>query len=293
MCGRSTLMKRKLLTVFVIGILLCSIGIWLAGSRLSAPAPQAIGNLPSDLAGRSVEFRSTSGATVHGWFIPGEAHGGAIVLMHGVRANRLSMLDRARFLSRAGYSVLLFDFQAHGESTGKNITFGFLESKDAQAAVSFLRSTAPGEKIGVIGVSMGGAATLLSDPPLDVNAAVLEMVYPSIDQAISNRLTMRLGSWSSRLTPLLSWQLKPRLGISADDLRPLDKVSRFTVPKLFIVGEQDRHTTLSESQQLFGAAGEPKELWVVSGAEHVDLFPLAKEEYQQRVLGFFEKYLRQ
>jgi len=203
------------------------------------------------------------------------------------------MLDRARFLSRAGYSVLLFDFQAHGESTGENITFGFLESKDAQAAVSFLRSTAPGEKIGVIGVSMGGAATLLSDPPLDVNAAVLEMVYPSINQAISNRLTMRVGRWSSLFTPLLSWQLKPRLGIGTNDLRPIDHVGRFTAPKLFIVGAADRHTTLSESQQLFSAAGEPKELWVVPGAQHVDLYPLAKEEYERHVLGFFGRYLRQ
>ncbi len=86
---------------------------------------------------------------------------GAIILMHGVRANRLSMLDRARFLSHAGYAVLLVDFQAHGESTGEHITFGYLESRDAQAAVRFLRANAPDEKIGVIGVSMGGAPLCL------------------------------------------------------------------------------------------------------------------------------------
>jgi fermentation-respiration switch protein FrsA (DUF1100 family) len=285
-------MKRKLLIIATIAVLFPSIAFLLAGSILSASSRQAVGNLPSDLAGRSVEFSSTSGATIHGWFIPGKKGSGAIVLMHGVRANRLSMLDRARFLSRAGYAVLLFDFQAHGESTGEHITFGFLESKDAQAAIGFLHANAPGEKIGVIGVSMGGAAVLLSDPQLDVNAAVLEMVYPSINQAISNRLERRLGSWSGALTPLLSWQLKPRLGVSADDLRPIDKVSRFTVPKLFIVGESDQHTTLVESQQMFSAASEPKELWVVPRAEHIDLYPLAKEEYERRVLDFFEKYLR-
>lgn len=213
--------------------------------------------------------------------------------MHGVRGTRLAMLDRARFLSRAGYAVLLFDFQAHGESFGNHITFGYRESKDAQAAINFLRANAPGEKIGVIGVSMGGAAVLLSNPPLDVNAAVLEMVYPSINQAISDRLERRLGRWSGALTPLLSWQLKPRLGISADDLRPIDHVSKFNVPKLFIAGEQDRHTTLAESQQMFSAASEPKELWVVPRAEHIDVYPIAKAEYEQHVLGFFRKYLRE
>jgi len=53
---------------------------------------------------------------------------GTIVLMHGVRANRLSMVRRAEMLHRAGYSVLLFDFQAHGESPGSHITMGYLES---------------------------------------------------------------------------------------------------------------------------------------------------------------------
>ena len=212
--------------------------------------------------------------------------------MHGVRANRLSMLDRARFLSHANYSVLLFDFQAHGESTGEHITFGYLESMDAQAAVTFLRSNAPDEKIGVIGVSLGGAAVLLASPPLDVNAMVLEMVYPTIDQAISNRLTMRLGVWASSLTPLLAWQLKPRLGIDAHVLRPIDRIGKISLPKLLIVGSEDQHTTLEESRQMFDAASEPKELWVVNGAKHVDLYPLAKNEYEQHVIGFFGKYLR-
>jgi fermentation-respiration switch protein FrsA (DUF1100 family) len=285
-------MRRKLIIIGASGVLFIFIvAIWLAGTFLTAPANQTIGDLPSDITGSSVQFSSESGSTIHGWFIPGKKGMGAIVLMHGVRANRLSMLDRARFLSHAGYTVLLFDFQAHGESEGKHITFGYLESKDAQAAINFLRSNAPGEKIGLIGVSMGGASALLVSPPLEVNAMVLEMVYPNIKQAISNRLSMRLGRWANVLTPLLSWQLKPRLGIDADVLRPIDKVGSIRAPKLFIVGAEDQHTTLEESHQLFNAASEPKELWVVSGAKHVDLYSVAKSEYEQRVLEFFGKHL--
>src|SRR5260221_510761 len=108
--------------------------VWLAGSLLSAPANRPVGNLPTDLNGRNVQFPSTSGATLRGWFLPGKKGAGAIVLMHGVRGSRLDMLDRARFLVHAGYSILLFDFQAHGESTGSHITFGQLESQDAKAA---------------------------------------------------------------------------------------------------------------------------------------------------------------
>ena len=123
-------------------VLVAIAAVWITTDFLIAPAPQIVGNLPNDLPGKSVQFSSESGSTVRGWFIPGKPGGGAVALMHGVSSNRLSMLDRARFLSHAGYTVLLFDFQAHGESTGNHITFGALESKDAQAAIHFLRENA-------------------------------------------------------------------------------------------------------------------------------------------------------
>jgi fermentation-respiration switch protein FrsA (DUF1100 family) len=165
-------------------------------------------------------------------------------------------------------------------------------SKDTQAAINFLRANAPGEKIGVIGVSMGGAAVLLASPPLNVDAIVLEMVYPTLNQAVSDRLTTRLGSWARILTPLLTWQLKLRLGITAEDLRPIDPVGQITAPKLFIAGAEDLYTTLEESRQLFAAASEPKQLWVVGGASHQDLHAFARDEYERRVLAFFAQSLR-
>jgi alpha-beta hydrolase superfamily lysophospholipase len=265
---------------------------WAVGTSLSAPARRVVGPLPSDLKGRAVEFASASGATLRGWLLPGREGAGAVVLMHGVRGSRLNMLGRARFLSAAGYTVLLFDFQAHGESGGERITTGYLESRDARAAVDFVRAQTPGERVGVLGVSMGGAAALLAEPPLDAQALVLEMVYPTIEQAIDDRLRMNLGGWGVVFRPLLTAQLRPRLGIGADDLHPIDHAARVVAPKLFVAGAEDVHTTLEESRQLFAAAAEPKELWVIEGAHHQDLHALKGREYEARVLGFFEKYLR-
>lgn len=229
---------------------------------------------------------------LRGWLLPGRQGAGAVVLMHGVRGSRLNMLSRARFLSAAGYTVLLFDFQAHGESTGEQITTGFLESRDAQAAVNFIRAAAPGERIGVIGISMGGASAALASPPLDAQAIVFEMVYPTIEQAIDDRLVMNLGGWARALRPLLTIQLKLRMGISADDLRPIDHVKELSAPKLFIAGAEDRHTTLEESEQLFDAASGPKEFWVVEGAGHTDLHAVNKQEYERHILDFFVRHLR-
>jgi fermentation-respiration switch protein FrsA (DUF1100 family) len=212
--------------------------------------------------------------------------------MHGVRADRTSMLGRARFLNAAGYAVLLFDFQAHGESPGARITFGHLESRDARAAVRFVRARLPGERIGVVGVSMGGAAALLAEPPLEADAFVLEMVYPTLAEAVADRLKMRLGSWGGLLAPLLTMQLRPRLGVGAEHMRPVERVALVPGPKLFIAGAEDRHTTLEESRRLFAAAREPKELWVVEGAAHTDLHAASREEYERRVLDFLDRTLQ-
>ena len=285
-------MRRRLILAGVASLAVALAAVWLAGSVLTAPARSAVGDLPADASGRGVVFQSGSGATLRGWVLPGERGAGAIVLMHGIRGSRSQMLSRARFLRAAGYSVLLFDFQAHGESAGEHITAGYLESRDARAAVEFARASFPGERIGVLGVSMGGAAALLASPPVDAEALVLEMVYPTVEQAIDNRLTMRLGAWAGVLSPLLTAQLRLRLGVGADDLRPVDHVGRIAAPKLFIAGAEDRHTTLAESKSLFDAAAGPKEFWAAEGARHEDLHALRPQEYERRVLAFFAKHVR-
>jgi pimeloyl-ACP methyl ester carboxylesterase len=274
------------------GIILGAIFVWNMGSVLVSPANHSIENPPASLRAENVEFASASGATIYGWFIAGEPGKGAVVLMHGVHGDRRSLVARAEFLSRAGYAVLLFDFQAHGESRGKHITFGFLESRDATAAVHFIQQRLPGEKIGVIGISMGAAAALLADPPLPVNAMILESAYPTIYQATEDRLAMRFGWLGKMATPLLTCQLKPRLGISPDDLRPVESAKKISTPKFFIAGTADRDTTIAEARSLFAAAAGPKQAWWVEGAAHVDMLAFAKGEYEQRVLAFLAANMR-
>jgi fermentation-respiration switch protein FrsA (DUF1100 family) len=51
----------------------------------------------------------------------------------------------------------------------------------------------------------------------------------------------------------------------------------------------DEHTTPAETWALFAKAPEPRQLWMVPGAAHVDLYRVAPEEYRRRVLAFLER----
>ena len=120
---------------------------------------------------------------------------------------------------------------------------------------------------------------------------VLESVYPTIEDAISDRLSARLGPWGGALTPLLTVQLQPRLGFGAEQLRPIDRVSSILVPKLFIAGTEDRSTTIRETRRLFQAAAAPKDIWEIAGAGHEDLCAFAGTEYRRRVSAFLRRFL--
>jgi uncharacterized protein len=135
------LMKRVVAAcaILILITIICAMSV---GWLLAHPVQPAIGNPPADLNGEPVTFASDSGATVHGWWCPVQNAKGNVLLLPGIRANRLSMVERARFLHRAAYSVLLIDFQATGETTGDHITFGWKESRDVIAAIDlFARPT--------------------------------------------------------------------------------------------------------------------------------------------------------
>src|SRR6185436_18241916 len=172
--------RRTIAAVAVVLILAGAAGLYATGWALSHPVPARIGVPPPSLDAAAIAFSSRSGSVIHGWLSRVRGSHASILLLPGVRANRLLMVAHAKFLRRAGYTTMLIDLQATGESPGEAITFGWLERLDVLAAVEYLKSRTADQPVAVIGVSLGGAATLLAAPPLQIDAAVLEAVYPSL-----------------------------------------------------------------------------------------------------------------
>jgi len=282
-------MDKKIILLILIGtIAISALIVWLLGSMLTKPVPVTFSKTPA--AAISVSFTSESGSSISGWLYSAEEPQGLAVLMHGVRSNRAQMVSRAERLLELNITSLLFDFQAHGESTGNLITLGYLESLDAQAAISYIKGIDSRLPVLTIGVSMGGAAALLAAPALKTDVLILESVYPDITTAISNRLAARIPG-GSLLTPLLSYQIMPRTGVSASKLSPANEAKRVVAATLVLSGSEDTHTTVADTLKLYEALPEPKSVEIINGAGHVDLENFNSDAYWEIVQPFIVSHL--
>ncbi len=262
---------------------------WRLGSSLIAPANHPV-SLPADLGLANVSIPGPGHAIAGSWRDLG-ADRPAVLLLHGVRGDRASTIPRARALIDAGFSVLLIDQQAHGETPGEMITMGWRESADVRAARDWLRSRSPDRKLAVIGISLGGAAVLLGEQPAGFDAVVLEATYPRIGRAVENRIGMRAGALKYALAPLLRMQIEPRMRVAVRDLEPIRHIASLGAPVLVVGGSRDEHTTEEETRQLFAAAAEPKRLWIVAGAAHQDFARFDPDGYRANVVEFLERNL--
>jgi fermentation-respiration switch protein FrsA (DUF1100 family) len=283
------MMNRAALTLLAL-LLAISAASWFLGSQLVQPATHAV-PLPTGFAAEHVAIPG-QGHVIAGWWIDSHANAPVVLLLPGIRADRSSMVARAKLLRDRGFSVLLIDLQAHGETPGEQITFGWKESRDVEAAVRWVKASFPGRRIGAIGCSLGGASILLGHQPIGLDAIVFEAVYPRIDRAVENRIRLRFGSLAPLLTPLLLAQIPLRLHISTHDLEPIQQIAKVGAPVLIAAGSIDEHTTLSESQEFYGAAAQPKQKWIVDGARHQDLLTYDPAAYQAHVIEFLVRYLR-
>lgn len=133
--------------------------------------------------------------------------------------------------------MFVFDFQGHGESELKPVTVGYEEARNVRAAMAFLRMRLPGERIAIIGPSLGGSALLVRGQVIHADAYILEGVYTSLQQTGENRLAAFVGARAAAwLAPLLVFQTQLRLGFDAGLLAPIETISELKAPVMIIGG---------------------------------------------------------
>ena len=258
-----------------------------------APTPSEV-PWPTDQAfsPEEVSFEATDNIELKGWFLPVSHSTRAVILLHGVSANRLQMLPRALWLRGLGYNVFLYDARGCGESAEVHPTFGYRETRDLLGAVRWLQARGM-KQLACLGFSQGAATILLASnqlPPM-VKVVIAEASYATLQATVDDHFRANTGLPSGYAgcwaVPLAAW----KLGFQLEDVSPVREIARLKIPVYLIGGTGDRMAPAAGVQKLYDTAVSEKMLWLIEGAGHGDFFYAPDDAYQKRVGAFLGKHL--
>ena len=246
------------------------------------------------LAFEKVAFRTADVVTLRGWWIPAAGSERAIVMLHGYGGSMDPDVQYVPAFHEAGFSVLMFDFRAHGRSDGSICTVGYLERQDVLAAVDFVAGKGI-ERIGLLGFSMGGIVAMLTAPICPRVRAVISDGGPARfwHALIVHGMDLGAPRWlSAPLTWLTLAVTSLRVGANQFRYEPIRWVGQIAPrPLFFIHGDRDKYIPPADFAALVAAAGPTAEVWRVPEANHRTVDHVHPEEYRHRVIAFFAKHL--
>ena len=250
---------------------------------------------PADigLAYEDVTLNTSDGLKLGAWYLPNEAGRGTVIYCHGHLNHRGQMLDQAAFMHQQGFGGLLLDFRRHGSSEGDLTTFGYYEWRDVQAAIRYAIDER-GEEGPVIlwGISMGaGTALLTATRESRVDAVIAESSFYAASETLRSDLSRMFGLPRVPFGFLTGTITELRVGIDIGSLDIGRAVSDMRHASVLLVGgTKDRRMPLSNNERLFDhLPGANKEIYVVEGGTHGDIWEMAREEYGEKVVAFLKE----
>jgi uncharacterized protein len=231
-----------------------------------------------------VTLRTSDGLNLAGLYVPSR-NGAAVIVFPG----RIGPQKHARMLARHGYGVLLMDRRGEGASDGDANALGWDFDKDIAAGVRFLkgRSDVDPGRIGGLGLSVGGEM-LLQTAAEDRDLAAV------VSEGAGSRM---LSEEVSDLHGVDKWLAAPMaavkyaaLEVFADDAMPSDltKLLPKIAPRPVFLINAAHNEVDAKAPEYYAAAGSPKQQWLVPKGGHTDGIDVMPQEYERRVVGFFD-----
>jgi hypothetical protein len=205
---------------------------------------------------------------LHGWWIRGAGHR-VLLYFHGNAGNAADRLERARALhDRLGLDVFLVDWRGYGRSEGSPSEEGLQRDGRAVYRTAIDSGFRP-DQIVLFGESLGTAVAIDLATKWACAGVVLETPF------LSARALARVHyPWVPLALVRNQWDNEAR-------------VADVPVPKLFIVAERDEVAPAAQGRRLFEIARGVRELLVVPGAHHNDVWIVGGEAYW----GAWQKFL--
>ncbi|MBQ6298341.1 MAG: alpha/beta hydrolase [Selenomonadaceae bacterium] len=259
----------------------------IADPNLKAPP---IPNFPAE----DWTMESFDGLKLHAKkFSPAESSNNWAILIHGYGRDGTYAYDYAEEYLKRGWNVLVPDLRASGESEGKFITMGALESRDVFDWAAKISADNPDTKIILHGVSMGAATALMTAAlePKNLCAVVEDCGYTSAYEMFTAQLNKIFGLPEYPVMPCANTVCKIKTSVKISDAAPIDSVDKIKVPILFIHGDADGLVPFEMMTELFDKATAPKEKFIVEGAGHADAKRKNPAVYFDKVFTFLEANL--
>lgn len=228
------------------------------------------------------------------------ARGRTAIVVHGYKDTAIKFLYLGRMYHRdLGFNILMPDLSAHGQSDGDAIQMGWKDRTDVMqwmnVAKKLFDNKQDSTQMLVHGVSMGAATTMCVSGeylPAYVKCFVEDCGYTSVWDEFEGQLEEQFGLPAFPFMWTTSALCKVRYGWSFGEASPLNQVKKCHRPMFFIHGSSDTFVPTRMVYPLYKAKPEPKELWIVKGAEHARSYTEHTAEYTARVKAFAERYMK-
>lgn len=242
-----------------------------------------------------VQFPARDGIRLSGWFVAGADKAAArpaatVILVHGWSWNRLGttgellqdlpgsspleIIHLVHALHHAGYNVLMFDLRNHGQSAAAGpVTMGLNEARDLLGAIDYLlsRSDVDGQRLSVIGFSMGANAVLHALPQTEQLRAAI-VVQPTSPRIFASRYAKYLLGPIGRLVlPLSEMMYRLAGGLAFSAIEPIFAAKGASnTPVLFIQGVGDPWGSAENVRQIAGQTPNAVELHFVETTDRFE-----------------------
>jgi alpha-beta hydrolase superfamily lysophospholipase len=241
---------------------------------------------------------ASDGVKLRGWKVYAHnPNGDWVLLFHGVSDNRTGVVGHAEFLLRHGYSVVMMDSRAHGESGGDMVTYGWKERYDVVAIAKALYASEHVRHLAALGVSMGAAIALQAaavEPRIE--AVVAESPFADLREVSYDYggldFSPLLGMTLFRPATIFAMDAMAKAGgFPPDSVSPEKAAASRPFPVLLICGTRDHRIPCRHAERIYQSALGPKELWIVEGAGHAAVLGRDPDGYENRVIRFLERSL--
>ena len=238
-----------------------------------------------------VYVESYDGLKLHAtWFPQGDAKK-VVICFHGYTSQGMSdYLGLSDYYLRNGFSMLLVDERAHGDSEGTYIGFGCLDRMDAMKWISWvIEKSEEDVQILLHGTSMGGATVLMTsglELPGQVKGIISDCGFTSAKEVFTHVLHSMYHLPAFPMIQIASVVNKKKAGYTLGQCNAAKEVRKATVPILLIHGSGDTFVPCRMCDEIYENIASEKKKLIVEGAAHAESFYKDTEAYENALNEF-------